>query len=108
MPFVFTEHGAIMLASVLNSPVAINASIHVVRAFVKLRDILIPQESFNFFVKENKPYFSRNVVISFANELGIHPSIVVGRLQYEELIPYTHLRNLISKVRPVLGEYVKA
>jgi HTH-type transcriptional regulator/antitoxin HigA len=72
------------------------------------RDTLIPQESFIFFVKENKPYFSRNVVISFANELGIHPSIVVGRLQYEELIPYTNLRNLISKVRPVLGEYVKA
>lgn len=72
------------------------------------RDTLIPPESFIFFVKENKPYFSRNVVISFANELGIHPSIVVGRLQYEELIPYTNLRNLISKVRPVLGEYVKA
>ena len=72
------------------------------------RDTLIPPERFRFFVKENKPYFSRNVVISFANELGIHPSIVVGRLQYEELIPYTNLRNLISKVRPVLGEHVKA
>jgi ORF6N domain. len=40
LPFVFTEHGALMLASVLNSPVAIQASIYVVRAFVKLRDIL--------------------------------------------------------------------
>jgi hypothetical protein len=40
MPFVFTEHGAIMLAAVLNSPVVIDASIHVVRAFVKLREIL--------------------------------------------------------------------
>jgi len=40
MPFVFTEHGAIMLAAVLNSPVAIDASIHVVRAFVKLRELL--------------------------------------------------------------------
>jgi hypothetical protein len=40
LPFVFTEHGALMLASVLNSPTAIQASIYVVRAFVKLREIL--------------------------------------------------------------------
>jgi hypothetical protein len=36
-PYVFTEHGAVMLAAVLNSPVAIDASIQVVRAFVQLR-----------------------------------------------------------------------
>jgi|SRR5438034_2445719 len=39
-PFVFTEHGAVMLASVLNSPTAVEASIIVVRAFVKMRTIL--------------------------------------------------------------------
>ena len=36
-PWVFTEHGALMLASVLNSEVAIQASIRVVSAFVYLR-----------------------------------------------------------------------
>ena len=40
LPWVFTEHGAIMLASVLNSPVAVQASVRVVRAFVRLREIL--------------------------------------------------------------------
>ena len=40
MPYAFTEHGAVMLASVLNSPTAIEASIKVVRAFVKMRSIL--------------------------------------------------------------------
>jgi phage regulator Rha-like protein len=39
-PYVFTEHGAVMLASVLNSSTAIEASIKVVRAFVKMRSIL--------------------------------------------------------------------
>jgi hypothetical protein len=39
-PYVFTEHGAIMAASVLNSPKAIEMSIFVVRAFVKLRTML--------------------------------------------------------------------
>lgn len=38
-PRAFTEHGAIMAASVLNSPRAISASVFVVRAFVKLRGL---------------------------------------------------------------------
>ena len=37
-PFAFTEHGAIMAATVLNSPRAIEMSVYVVRAFVQLRD----------------------------------------------------------------------
>jgi hypothetical protein len=40
LPWVFTEHGALMLASVLNSEVAIQASVRVVRAFVKLREMV--------------------------------------------------------------------
>jgi len=40
LPFVFTEHGAIMAASVLNSARAVQVSILVVRAFVSLRQIL--------------------------------------------------------------------
>jgi ORF6N domain len=39
-PYVFTEHGAIMAASVLNSSRAIEVSVYVVRAFVKLREML--------------------------------------------------------------------
>jgi phage regulator Rha-like protein len=39
-PYAFTEHGAVMLASVLNSPVAVQASVEVVRAFIRLREIL--------------------------------------------------------------------
>lgn len=37
LPWVFTEHGAIMAANVLNSPQAVRMSVHVVRAFVALR-----------------------------------------------------------------------
>jgi hypothetical protein len=40
LPFAFTEHGAVMLASILNSEVAIQASIFVVRAFVQIREYL--------------------------------------------------------------------
>lgn len=38
LPWAFTEHGAIMAASVLNSPRAVEMSVFVVRAFVRLRD----------------------------------------------------------------------
>jgi hypothetical protein len=40
LPTAFTEHGAIMAATVLNSPRAVQASLFVVRAFVKLREVL--------------------------------------------------------------------
>ena len=40
LPWVFTEHGAVMLATVLNSTKAVAASIQVVQAFVRLRRIL--------------------------------------------------------------------
>jgi hypothetical protein len=40
LPLAFTEHGAIMAASVLNSSKAVEMSVVVVRAFVKLREIL--------------------------------------------------------------------
>ena len=40
VPNAFTEHGAVMLASVLHSNIAVNASIQVVMAFVRLRGIV--------------------------------------------------------------------
>ena len=40
LPMAFTEHGAIMAATVLNSPRAIEVSVFVVRAFLQLREAL--------------------------------------------------------------------
>jgi DnaJ-domain-containing protein 1 len=39
-PYAFTEHGTIMAASVLNSARAVEMSVYVVRAFVRLRELL--------------------------------------------------------------------
>ena len=44
LPLVFTEHGAIMAANVLNSQRAVRASVEVVRAFIHLRRILASNE----------------------------------------------------------------
>lgn len=40
LPYAFTEHGAIMAANVLNSPRAVQMSVFVVRAFLKMRELL--------------------------------------------------------------------
>ena len=40
LPYAFTEHGAIMAATILNSPRATEVSVYVVRAFVQLRNLL--------------------------------------------------------------------
>jgi hypothetical protein len=44
LPYVFTEHGAVMLANVLKSAPAVRASIQVVRAFVRIRQRLVTHE----------------------------------------------------------------
>jgi hypothetical protein len=44
LSYVFTEHGAVMLANVLKSPSAVHASIQVVRAFVRIRQRLVTHE----------------------------------------------------------------
>lgn len=41
LPYVFTEHGALMAANILNSPHAVDASIQVVRAFIRLRAMIV-------------------------------------------------------------------
>jgi two-component sensor histidine kinase len=40
LPFAFTEHGAIMAATIMNTPHAVEVSVYVVRAFVQLRAVL--------------------------------------------------------------------
>jgi hypothetical protein len=43
-PYAFTEHGAVMAANVLNSPQAIQMSVTIVRAFVRLRRMALSVE----------------------------------------------------------------
>jgi hypothetical protein len=40
LPFAFTEHGVMMLSSVLNSPLAIAMNIRIIRVYIRLREML--------------------------------------------------------------------
>jgi ORF6N domain-containing protein len=52
LPWVFTEHGAIMLASVLSSNIAVQASVRVVRAFIRLREMVAANSELAAKLKE--------------------------------------------------------
>ncbi len=53
-PNVFTEHGILMLSSVLNSERAINVNIQIMRIFTKIREILIDNLSIKLEIEEIK------------------------------------------------------
>ncbi len=44
LPYAFTEHGTVMAANILRSPKAIEMSVFVVRAFIRMRQMLIEQQ----------------------------------------------------------------
>jgi hypothetical protein len=46
LPLAFTEHGAMMAATILNSPRATEISVYIVRAFVHLRDLVASNRAF--------------------------------------------------------------
>ena len=52
LPYAFTEHGALMLASILKSPSAIQMSVMVTRAFIAMREALSGMMSVNYKVEQ--------------------------------------------------------
>jgi type VI protein secretion system component VasK len=65
LPHVFTEHGAIMAANVLNSQSAIQASVQVVRAFIQLRRMLASNAELARKLDELEKKYDRQFKIVF-------------------------------------------
>jgi hypothetical protein len=60
LPHVFTEYGAVMLASVLNSQKAVEVNIQIVRVFIKLRQILMDNTDLRLTIEEIKKKTDNN------------------------------------------------
>lgn len=75
LPWVFTEHGAIMLAALLNSERAVEMSVFVVRAFVQMREVLMG----------NKQLAAK--LAELENRVGAHDEVIA---------------NLITAIRKLL------
>jgi len=65
LPYAFTEHGSIMAANVLNSERAVQASVQVVRAFVRLRQMLTSNTELARKLDELEGKYDRQVKIVF-------------------------------------------
>ncbi|AOZ93319.1 ImmA/IrrE family metallo-endopeptidase [Paenibacillus crassostreae] len=55
--------------------------------------LLIPHASYRDFIEKSVHYSHQNVEL-FATEIGVSPGIVVGRLQHDGIIPFSHLNQL--------------
>ncbi|MFE5478066.1 MULTISPECIES: HigA family addiction module antitoxin [Nocardia] len=51
------------------------------------------------------PPISKRAVVQRASEMGVHPGLIVGRLQYQQILPWTHLRELTPNVRGYLSAW---
>lgn len=65
LPYAFTEHGTIMAANVLNSERSVQASVQVVRAFLKLRQMLASNAELTRELKELESKYDRQFKVVF-------------------------------------------
>jgi len=65
LPHAFTEHGAIMAANVLNSSRAVEMSVHVVRAFVRLREMIASHKKLAQRLDELEARYDRQFKVVF-------------------------------------------
>jgi HTH-type transcriptional regulator/antitoxin HigA len=63
---------------------------------------LIPQDSLRRFITKTRPYYSKQKIRAFAASLDVHPGLVVGQLQFRGEIPYTHNREMLTRVRDIV------
>ncbi len=78
MPFVFSEQGVAMLASVLNSDRAINVNIQIIRTFVKIRELLETNQSLYRKIKDMEQKYDGQIKEIFSK---------LNLLQAEKLKP---------------------
>src|SRR5438132_2288849 len=97
LPYAFTEHGAIMAAMVLNSPRAVDMSVHIVRAFVRLRELIASNKELAKRLDElEKKYDSQFKVVFDAirelmTPLPLPPRRIGFRTRRQPLSIYLHL-----------------
>ncbi len=70
------------------------------------QDWLIDRAAYKSFVSRTRPYFTKQKVLTFAEEQGRHPGIIVGRLQSHGEVEYSSFRRMLVKVSPHIEEWI--
>ncbi|WP_431284955.1 HigA family addiction module antitoxin [Humitalea sp. 24SJ18S-53] len=64
---------------------------------------LVPPAELDGFIARVQPYFSEERVVGFARRIGVHPGLIVGQLHNRGVLPPSHLRKSLEKVRSVIA-----
>ena len=64
----------------------------------------IPSSELDGFIARVRPLFSKTRIQAFAAKLNVHPGLVVGQLQHRRMIPFSHSREMLARIRPILTE----
>jgi hypothetical protein len=88
MPYAFTEQGVSMLSAVLNSPKAVEISLHIMRAFVQLRKMLMGNEALRCAVECLEKRTDKNerdiqLALNFLKEILFPPEKEVPEKPYQ-------------------------
>lgn len=96
LPYVFTEYGAVMLASVLNSQKAIEVNVQIVRVFVKLRQMLTENTDLRLAIERLERKTDNNtknveVLFGYFDELSQKEELLKkenNKIKHRKLIGY--------------------
>jgi HTH-type transcriptional regulator/antitoxin HigA len=64
----------------------------------------IPKFELDGFISRVRPLFSKTRIQGLAAKLNVHPGLVVGQLQHRRMIPYSHSREMLARVRHIVTE----
>jgi len=70
-PYVFTEQGVAMLSSVLNSKRAIHVNIEIMRAFAKIREMILSYRELQIKISEMEQKYDKNFAVVFEALRGL-------------------------------------
>jgi hypothetical protein len=91
LPFAFTEHGAVMLASVLNSEWAVAVNIQVVRIFNKMREMMLLHKDLLLEMQK------------INNKLTDHDDKILMIFEYLKQFEHSKIQELKHQNRPKIG-----
>ncbi|MEA5127671.1 MAG: ORF6N domain-containing protein [Proteiniphilum sp.] len=101
LPFAFTEHGVVMLSSVLRSDVAIAANIFIVRAFVALRQVVSsPANSENKYLKNEIKELKQYIEEVFADQNDINEDTRIQLELINQSLAELQATNKLAASRP--------
>lgn len=70
------------------------------------RDWLIPVEAYQSFIEKSFLGFNDDDILRFSMKIHRHPGIIVGRLQRDDLLPYSRGRHYLEKVKRHFTEII--